>query len=137
MKKLQHHSLWQAVQLVSNKLRTLSIGSVVGIVVGLIPGAGGQIAGLVAYDQSRKFSKRREFYGKGEPEGLIAAESANNAMVGPSLVPLLTLSVPGSPTAAVLLGGLLIHGIFPDLICLTITPKSLGLSLIPCSSAKF
>ena len=44
---------------------------------------------------------------------MIAAESANNAMVGPSLVPLLTLSVPGSPTAAVLLGGLLIHGIFP------------------------
>ena len=44
---------------------------------------------------------------------VIAAESANNAMVGPSLVPLLTLSIPGSPTAAVLLGGLLIHGIFP------------------------
>ena len=44
---------------------------------------------------------------------MIAAESANNAMVGPSLVPLLTLSIPGSPTAAVLLGGLLIHGIFP------------------------
>ena len=113
VQKLQHHSLWQAVRLVFDKLRTLSIGSAVGIIVGLIPGAGGQIAGLVAYDQSRKFSKRQEFYGKGEPEGLIAAESANNAMVGPSLVPLLTLSVPGSPTAAVLLGGLLIHGIFP------------------------
>ncbi|MGB0440591.1 MAG: tripartite tricarboxylate transporter permease, partial [Paracoccaceae bacterium] len=51
--------------------------------------------------------------GTGHPEGVIAAESANNAMVGPSLVPLLTLSIPGSPTAAVLLGGLLIHGIFP------------------------
>ena len=54
-----------------------------------------------------------ERFGKGEPDGIIAAESANNAMVGPSLVPLLTLSIPGSPTAAVLLGGLLIHGIFP------------------------
>ena len=63
--------------------------------------------------KARKFSKTPENFGKGEPEGVIAAETANNAMVGPSLVPLLTLSVPGSPTAAVLLGGLLIHGIFP------------------------
>ncbi|MDM5147004.1 tripartite tricarboxylate transporter permease [Candidatus Persebacteraceae bacterium Df01] len=112
-KTVQPHSLLQAVRQVLSKPRTLTIGSIVGIVVGLVPGAGGQIAGLVAYDQSRKFSKTRETYGKGEPEGLIAAETANNAMVGPSLVPLLTLSVPGSPTAAVLLGGLLIHGIFP------------------------
>ena len=74
---------------------------------------GGQIAGLVAYDQSKKMSLESEKFGTGHPEGVIAAESANNAMVGPSLVPLLTLSIPGSPTAAVLLGGLLIHGIFP------------------------
>ena len=57
--------------------------------------------------------KRKRPLRQGHPEGVIAAESANNAMVGPSLVPLLTLSIPGSPTAAVLLGGLLIHGIFP------------------------
>lgn len=98
---------------VIGKLRALSIGSVVGVIIGLIPGAGGQIAGIVSYDQTRKFSPNREKFGTGEPEGVIAAEAANNAMVGPSLVPLLTLSVPGSPTAAVLLGGLLIHGIFP------------------------
>ncbi len=94
-------------------VRALSIGTVVGSIIGLIPGVGGQIAGLVAYDQSRKFSPQRDKYGTGHAEGVIAAESANNAMVGPSLVPLLTLSIPGSPTAAVLLGGLLIHGIFP------------------------
>ncbi len=93
--------------------RALSIGTVVGSIIGLIPGVGGQIAGLVAYDQTRKFSPERNKFGSGHPEGVIAAESANNAMVGPSLVPLLTLSIPGSPTAAVLLGGLLIHGIFP------------------------
>lgn len=94
-------------------VRALSIGTIVGSIVGLIPGVGGQIAGLVAYDQSRKFSPEKDKFGTGHPEGVIAAESANNAMVGPSLVPLLTLSIPGSPTAAVLLGGLLIHGIFP------------------------
>jgi putative tricarboxylic transport membrane protein len=96
-----------------SSVRALSIGTVVGSIIGLIPGVGGQIAGLVAYDQARKFSPHREKFGTGHSEGVIAAESANNAMVGPSLVPLLTLSIPGSPTAAVLLGGLLIHGIFP------------------------
>lgn len=102
-----------SVLYVVSKVRALSIGSVVGVIIGLIPGAGGQIAGIVSYDQTRKFSPNRKNFGNGEPEGVVAAEAANNAMVGPSLVPLLTLSVPGSPTAAVLLGGLLIHGIFP------------------------
>lgn len=93
--------------------RALFIGTGAGSIIGLIPGVGGQIAGLLAYDQSKKFSSNKDKFGTGYPEGVIAAESANNAMVGPSLVPLLTLSIPGSPTAAVLLGGLLIHGIFP------------------------
>ena len=98
---------------VFSSVRALSIGTVIGSIIGLIPGVGGQIAGLVAYDQARNFSPHKDKFGTGHPEGVIAAESANNAMVGPSLVPLLTLSIPGSPTAAVLLGGLLIHGIFP------------------------
>lgn len=110
---MQPSPLLAAAKTVFGKMRALFIGSLVGVIVGLIPGAGGQIAGLVAYDHARKFSKTPDNFGRGEPEGVIAAESANNAMVGPSLVPLLTLSVPGSPTAAVLLGGLLIHGIFP------------------------
>ncbi|MEO0328956.1 MAG: tripartite tricarboxylate transporter permease [Pseudomonadota bacterium] len=97
----------------SQNIRALSIGTIFGSIIGLIPGVGGQIAGLVAYDQAKKFSPQRDKFGSGHSEGVIAAESANNAMVGPSLVPLLTLSIPGSPTAAVLLGGLLIHGIFP------------------------
>lgn len=94
-------------------VRVLGIGSIVGTIIGLIPGVGGQVAGIVAYDQAKKFSRHPEKFGTGIPDGVVAAESANNAMVGPSLVPLLTLSIPGSPTAAVLLGGLLIHGIFP------------------------
>lgn len=107
------HAISDSVREIGKSGRALSIGTVIGAVIGLIPGVGGQIAGLVAYDQTRKFSPHRDKFGTGHPEGVIAAESANNAMVGPSLVPLLTLSIPGSPTAAVLLGGLLIHGIFP------------------------
>lgn len=110
---VKKHPIGAAFREVFAGWRALSIGTITGSVIGLIPGVGGQIAGLVAYDQTKKFSKDRSKFGTGHPEGVIAAESANNAMVGPSLVPLLTLSIPGSPTAAVLLGGLLIHGIFP------------------------
>ncbi len=111
--EVRHQSLKSSFKEMISNMRALSIGTITGSIIGLIPGVGGQIAGLVAYDQARKFSPDKDKFGTGHPEGVIAAESANNAMVGPSLVPLLTLSIPGSPTAAVLLGGLLIHGIFP------------------------
>ena len=111
--EVERHPIKKAIQEVFGRTRALSIGTIIGSIIGLIPGVGGQIAGLVAYDQSKKMSPERDKFGTGHSEGVIAAESANNAMVGPSLVPLLTLSIPGSPTAAVLLGGLLIHGIFP------------------------
>ena len=106
-------SLLDSLKVLRSSVKALSIGTVIGSIIGIIPGVGGQIAGLVAYDQSKKFSSQKEKFGTGHHEGIIAAESANNAMVGPSLIPLLTLSIPGSPTAAVLLGGLIIHGIFP------------------------
>jgi len=110
---VEKHSLGDAFRELFRRSRALSIGTITGSIIGLIPGVGGQIAGLVAYDQAKKFSPESRKFGTGHTEGVVAAESANNAMVGPSLVPLLTLSIPGSPTAAVLLGGLLIHGIFP------------------------
>jgi putative tricarboxylic transport membrane protein len=111
--EIEPHSVVEAFREVFRRYKALSIGTAIGSIIGLIPGVGGQIAGLVAYDQTRKFSREKKQFGTGHSEGVIAAEAANNAMVGPSLVPLLTLSIPGSPTAAVLLGGLLIHGIFP------------------------
>ena len=111
--QMEKKSIVQSIIYNLSRIKALVVGSVSGVIIGLIPGAGGQIAGLVSYDQIKKLSKNKKNFGKGEPDGIIAAESANNAMVGPSLVPLLTLGVPGSPTAAVLLGGLLIHGMFP------------------------
>ena len=113
MLELEKQSIWSSIKYNFSRIKALTIGSIIGIVVGIIPGAGGQVAGIVAYDQTKKFSANKDKFGKGEPDGVITAESANNAMVGPSLVPLLTLSIPGSPTAAVLLGGLLINGLFP------------------------
>lgn len=113
MYALENRSVMDSIRALPKYWRTLSLGSVIGCIIGIIPGAGGQVAGLVSYDQCRKFSPFRERYWTGEPDGVIASESANNATAGPALVPLLTLGVPGSPTAAVLLGGLLINGLFP------------------------
>jgi len=120
--EVRPHKITSSIRQMFGQGRALSIGTTLGAIIGLIPGVGGQIAGLVAYDQSKKWSSQSEKFGTGHPEGVVAAESANNAMVGPSLVPLLTLSIPGSPTAAVLLGGLLIHGIFPGPMLFTNYP---------------
>lgn len=93
--------------------RTVLCSLGLGLSVGVIPGVGANAVGLMAYDYSKKLSNNPEDWGKGEPQGVVASETANNTTVGPALIPLLTLGVPGSPTAAALLGGLLIHGLFP------------------------
>ena len=85
--------------------------SVIGTVVGILPGAGGSIAGLVAYSEARRTSKRAEYFGRGEPEGVQASESANNATVGGGLIPTLVLGIPGTPPDAVILGALLVQGV--------------------------
>lgn len=85
--------------------------SVVGTLVGILPGAGGSIAGLVAYSEARRSSKRSANFGKGEPEGIQATESANNATVGGGFIPTLVLGIPGTPPDAVILGALLIQGV--------------------------
>ncbi len=81
--------------------------------IGSIPGTGGPIAAFLAYDHARRFSNSRENFGKGEPEGVFAPETANNAVTGGAMIPLLSLGIPGDPATAVMLGGLLIHGLAP------------------------
>ncbi len=85
--------------------------SVIGLVIGVIPGAGASIASFVAYQQSRSFSKTPEKYGTGHPEGLIAPESANNGVTSGTLVPLLVLGIPGGATAAIMLVVMQYHGV--------------------------
>ena len=87
--------------------------SIIGTVVGILPGAGGSIANLVAYNEAKRASKHPERYGKGEVDGVIAAESANNATVGGGMIPTLTIGVPGTPPDAIILGVLLLHGLRP------------------------
>ena len=85
----------------------------IGTVVGAIPGTGGPIASFLAYDHARRFSARPAEYGKGAIGGIVAPESANNAVVGGALIPMLSLGIPGDPATAIILGGMLVHGLQP------------------------
>ncbi|MGM0395713.1 MAG: tripartite tricarboxylate transporter permease [Bacillota bacterium] len=87
--------------------------SIIGSFIGVLPGAGGNIANLVAYNEAQRSSDDPDSFGKGNPAGVVATESSNNATVGSSMVPLLTLGIPGSPAAAVLYGALMIQGLKP------------------------
>lgn len=84
-----------------------------GTVIGAIPGTGGPIAAFLAYDHARRFSRDPARFGKGAEEGVIAPETANNAVTGGAFIPLLSLGIPGDPATAVMLSGLLIHGLVP------------------------
>ena len=85
--------------------------SILGTVVGIIPGAGAAISSFVAYGEAKRISKHPEEFGKGSYEGVVAPECANNAVVGGAMVPLLALGIPGSGSAAVMYGALTVHGI--------------------------
>jgi putative tricarboxylic transport membrane protein len=87
--------------------------ALVGIGIGLIPGVGEDVAAWVSYDVCKRTSPEKEKYGTGCYEGLVAAETANNACIGGAIIPMLALGIPGSGAAAVLLGGIWLHGIRP------------------------
>ena len=93
--------------------KTIIRSGIIGVIVGAIPGVGEDTAAWIAYDFAKRFSKKPEEFGRGSHEGLIAAETANNSCVGGAIIPVLTLAVPGSAPAAVLLAAMWLHGIRP------------------------
>ncbi len=93
--------------------------SLIGIAIGIIPAAGPDIASFFSYNEARKASKHPELFGNGSMEGIIASETANNAVTGGSLIPLLTLGIPGSAPAALFLGAMIIHGLRPGPLLFT------------------
>ena len=94
--------------------RTFMRSSVVGTLIGFLPGAGATAASFVSYGLEVKNSKTPDCYGKGEPRGIIAAETANNASYGGAMIPMLTMGIPGSSSTAVMLGVLMLKGIQPS-----------------------
>jgi len=85
----------------------------IGVGIGAVPGAGEDIGAWVAYDTAKRNSKQGEKFGTGVLEGVAAAETANNAVIGGAMIPLLTLAIPGSPPAAMFLAAIWLHGVQP------------------------
>ena len=97
--------------------------SIVGTLIGALPGAGGDLAALIAYDQAKRTVRDPEVpFGEGAIEGLVAPESANNANIGGAFIPMLTLGIPGDSVTAILIGALTIHGLQPGPTLMTNTP---------------
>jgi len=111
--KDQTESIWVAIPKMLRFWKTWIKSSLIGIWIGILPGAGGSMAAFLSYNEAKRNSKNPDDWGKGEPEGVAAAETSNNADTASALIPALTLGIPGTAVAAIMLGGLLIHGLQP------------------------
>jgi putative tricarboxylic transport membrane protein len=94
-------------------IKTLIKGSLIGTFIGAVPAVGSSTGGWISYGEAKRASKNQDKFGTGCAEGIIASESANNAVPGGAMIPLLSLGIPGDPVTAVLLGGLIIQGLTP------------------------
>ncbi|MDH4050846.1 MAG: tripartite tricarboxylate transporter permease [Rubrivivax sp.] len=103
--------LREAAAILARAKFNLARSAVIGTVIGILPGAGGSIASLVSYSEAKRTSPRRDNFGRGEPDGVLATEAANNATVGGGFIPTLVLGIPGTPPDAIILGALLVQGI--------------------------
>jgi putative tricarboxylic transport membrane protein len=107
------------------KLNTLR-SSLIGSLVGALPGTGGTVANFLSYDQAKKFSRRPEEFGTGIPSGIVASEASNSAVAGGAFVPTLALGIPGDLPMAIMMGVLILHGITPGPMMFEQNPVLVG-----------
>ena len=105
--------LWQTTRHVLSLPGNLIRSSIIGTIIGILPGAGGNIANLIAYNEAKRASKTPEKFGTGLIDGVVATETANNAVVGGGMIPLVTLGIPGAPPDAIIYGVLMLQGLRP------------------------
>ena len=103
--------------------RTILRSGVIGTIIGIVPGVGEDVAAWSSYAAAKRASKEKELYGKGSIEGLMAAETGDNACVPGAIIPVLTLQIPGSAPAAVLMAAMLIHGVKPGPMIMIESPQ--------------
>ena len=108
--EIEFHT-WKVMREVLMRPVNLVRSSLVGVAIGALPGAGGSIANLVAYDQAKRASKTPEKFGTGIADGVVASEAGNSATAGGGLIPLIALGIPGSAVDAILMASLMVHGI--------------------------
>ncbi len=109
--KIEHG---KAVLVLMKRWTNVIRSALIGVFTGILPGAGGSVANILAYDQAKKASKNPEQFGTGTPDGIIAPETSNNATEGGSLMTMMALGIPGDVVTAVMLGALLIHDVIPS-----------------------
>jgi putative tricarboxylic transport membrane protein len=107
------HRILDAFRALKNTIMTMLMGSFLGYFVGILPAAGATPGSLMAYGAAKSMAKQPETFGQGNLAGVVAPEAANNAASTGSMLPMLTLGIPGSPTTAILLGGMVIWGLEP------------------------
>ncbi|MFZ5634384.1 MAG: tripartite tricarboxylate transporter permease [Bacillota bacterium] len=117
------HGLGVDLNFFRQRWLTLIRSPLIGYIIGVIPGAGATIASLVSYNEARRVSREKDLFGKGNPEGIMASEAANNSAVSGALAPLLALGVPGSASTAILIGALTIQGVQPGPLLFTKNPE--------------
>ncbi len=110
---ISFRSIWESLKVAATTWKSMIMGSVLGYFVGVLPAAGATPGSLMAYGVAKSISKEPETFGKGNIDGVAAPEAANNAASTGSMLPMLTLGIPGSPTTAILLGGMVIWGLDP------------------------
>lgn len=111
--RLHFPSILKGMLMAPKRAWTVVRSSIIGIFIGAIPGVGATVGSLISYETARRTSRNPEAYGKGEPDGIIAAESANNASEGGAMATMLALGIPGGAATAILIGALTIQGIVP------------------------
>ncbi|MDW0111152.1 tripartite tricarboxylate transporter permease [Sporosarcina aquimarina] len=131
-KSKEDHTIKQKVVKVKTKIfdskiitqirGTIARSSLLGVIIGILPGVGATTAAMLSYSEATRWSKRPKEFGTGIPEGIAAPESANNAAAMGAMVPLLSLGIPGSATTAVILGAFVMHGLQPGPMLMVKSP---------------
>ena len=120
--ELQSIDYKEGWRILGRNWETIIRSTFIGVMVGIIPGVGEDVGGWLSYWAARMRSKARALFGKGNPEGVVAAETGNNACIGGAIIPILSLAVPGSAPAAVLMAAFWLHGLRPGPLMMTETP---------------
>ena len=120
--ELQSIDYMEGWRILGRNWETIIRSTFIGVMVGIIPGVGEDVGGWLSYWAARMRSKARSLFGKGNPEGVVSAETGNNACIGGAIIPILSLAVPGSAPAAVLMAAFWLHGLRPGPLMMTETP---------------
>jgi putative tricarboxylic transport membrane protein len=116
-------SVFSSLRDCRGQMMNLTRSSLIGTWVGILPAIGASIGSILSYTVAKSFSRTPEKFGKGNPDGIVASESANNATIGGALVPLITMGIPGSVVDAILIGALLLHNLQPGPLLFVTNPQ--------------